>query len=204
FVDGQALYRSSKEAFGYTHPNYDVQKLTDKIAAQKDWQVAKIYFYTGIPERSEDQFWHGFWVAKLAVMGTRRIGVFTRPLRYADQKIECRHCHKKEIVRVAREKGIDVRLALDVVRLALHDSYDVGLIFSQDQDLSEVVDEVRELSKRQKRWIKLASAYPVSASYANGRGINGMAWIPIDKSLYDSCIDPADYRPRDVFNPAFP
>jgi len=34
------------------------------------------------------------------------------------------------------EKGIDVRLALDVVRMALGNLY-VALIFSQDQDLSE-------------------------------------------------------------------
>jgi uncharacterized LabA/DUF88 family protein len=36
------------------------------------------------------------------------------------------------------EKGVDVRIALDVIRLAHRAEYDVALLFSQDQDLSEV------------------------------------------------------------------
>ena len=34
---------------------------------------------------------------------------------------------------------MDVRLAVDVVRMAREKLYDVALIFSQDQDLSEAV-----------------------------------------------------------------
>ena len=31
FVDGQNLYHAAKAAFGYTYPNYDVQKLSAEI-----------------------------------------------------------------------------------------------------------------------------------------------------------------------------
>ena len=47
------------------------------------------------------------------------------------------------------EKGIDVRLALDVVPMARENLYDVALIFSQDQDLSEAADEVKAISVQQ-------------------------------------------------------
>jgi uncharacterized LabA/DUF88 family protein len=43
------------------------------------------------------------------------------------------------MVLVGEEKGMDVRLAVDVVRMAREKLYDVALIFSQDQDLSEAV-----------------------------------------------------------------
>jgi uncharacterized LabA/DUF88 family protein len=41
------------------------------------------------------------------------------------------------------EKGIDVRLAIAVIRKAHRQEFDVPLIFSQDQDLSEVARELR-------------------------------------------------------------
>lgn len=50
---------------------------------------------------------------------------------------------------VAEDKGIDVRLALDVIRFGIREEYDVALIFSQDQDLSEVADEVAASAREQ-------------------------------------------------------
>lgn len=87
-----------------------------------------------------------------------------------------------------------MRLALDVVRFALERRFDVGLVFSQDQDLSEVADEGRRISAVQDRWLKLACAFPVSPTYQNRRGINGTDWIRIDRRFYDACLDPNDYR----------
>ena len=69
------------------------------------------------------------------------------------------------------------------------------MCFSQDQDLSEVADEIRVISAEQNRWIKMASAYPKSPTTANQRGINSTDWIAIDRKMYDTCIDPKDYRP---------
>ena len=74
--------------------------------------------------------------------------------------------------------------------------YDVALIFSQDQDLSEVADEVRSISVSQNRWIKVACAFPVSPAVSNPRGINRTDWVPIDRATYDACLDPNDYRPK--------
>jgi hypothetical protein len=97
-------------------------------------------------------------------------------------------------VAVGREKGVDVRLALDVVRLTRSGDLDVAVLLSQDQDLSEVADEVRAISVAQSRWIKTACAFPVSPTARNRRGINGTEWIRIDRALYDGCLDPTDYR----------
>ena len=93
-------------------------------------------------------------------------------------------------------KGVDVRIALDVVGKVLEDVCDVALVFSQDQDLSEVADEVRKIARRTGRWIKIASAFPVGPTSRNRRGINNTDWIRIDKKTYDQCIDPRDYRPK--------
>ncbi len=92
------------------------------------------------------------------------------------------------------EKGIDVRLALDIINLAHKRGYDVALVLSQDQDLSEVADELRIITKEQNRWIKISSAFPYSPTVKNTRGINNTEWMKIDRTIYDACLDPKDYR----------
>jgi hypothetical protein len=92
------------------------------------------------------------------------------------------------------EKGIDVRIALDVLAGAMNHDYDVAVIFSQDQDLSEAATEVRTIARQQDRWIKVACAYPWSPAAHNKRGINSTDWLKIDRATYDKCIDPKDYR----------
>lgn len=157
--------------------------------------LSAIHFYTGVPDPADNPSWHHFWTAKLAVMGTRGIHTFSRPLRYRNQTVVLPSGETTTIL-VGQEKGVDVRIALDVVRLAREESYDVALLFSQDQDLSEVADEVRKISSLQKRWIKVASAFPISPTATNRRGINNTEWIKIDRTTYDTCLDPNDYRPK--------
>jgi hypothetical protein len=96
---------------------------------------------------------------------------------------------------VGHEKGIDIRIALDVVRLARDGRYDVALIFSQDQDLSEAVEAVKEIARAQNRWIKVAGAFPVGPATRNRRGIDRTDWVRIGRAEYDTCIDPSTYRP---------
>lgn len=193
FVDGQNLFYSAKEAFGCEYPNYDPNLLGQGICLMKKWIFKETHFYTGVPDRRDDAFWNHFWVAKMAVMGTRGVYTFSRRLHYRNQTVILPD-GKATTILVGQEKGIDIRIALDVVRLARDNQYDVAIIFSQDQDLSEVADEVKYLSKQQNRWIKVACAFPVSPTYHNNRGINGTEWIEIDRKLYCECLDSNDYR----------
>ena len=84
-----------------------------------------------------------------------------------------------------QEEGIDVRIAVDVVSLAWQHAFDLALILSQDQDLSEVAREIRDIARRQDRWIEIASAFPVSPAATNRKGINWTDWI---RMTYDSCL----------------
>jgi hypothetical protein len=65
-----------------------------------------------------------------------------------------------QTVPIPREKGIDLRLALDLLRLARHGEFEVALIFSQDSDLAEVVQEIDALRKEMDRWLVVDCAYP--------------------------------------------
>jgi len=193
FVDGQNLFHAAKSAFGYTYPNYSPRTLAQAVCDRQEWTLTAVRFYTGIPDAADNATWHNFWTRKLAVMGTRNIHCFARPLRYRNQTVALPGGGQKTIL-VGQEKGIDIRLALDVVKLARKRDLDVALVFSQDQDLTEVADEIRSIVQEQRRWIKMACAFPFSPATSNRRGIDKTDWIPIDRPTYESCIDPNDYR----------
>ncbi|MBL8115020.1 MAG: NYN domain-containing protein [Acidobacteria bacterium] len=195
FFDGQNLFHAAREAFGYSYPNFDPLALALAVSQQKGWNLTTVRFYTGVPDPRESPFWNHFWAAKLAQMGRDGIRPSSRPLRYRSE-VKTLSDGSQQTVSIGYEKGIDVRLALDVVRGTLEGTLDVALIFSQDQDLAELSDEVRSIAQSHGRWIKIASAYPQSATSRNRRGIDRTDWIPIDRGAYDACLDPRDYRPR--------
>jgi uncharacterized LabA/DUF88 family protein len=196
FVDGQNLFHAAREAFGYTYPNFDISALARRICDNSGWALVQARFYTGIPDPVDDAFWHGFWSAKLAVMGRQGVRVFSRTLRYRNKAVTLPDGSIHTFLS-GEEKGIDVRIALDVIRMAHRKQYDVALIVSQDQDLSEAAEEIRSIAREQSRWIKVASAFPVSPTSRNRRGIDKTDWIRIDRAMYDACLDRRDYRPKE-------
>lgn len=177
FVDGQNLYHAAKDCFAYHYPNYDIRLLAEAVCAMRtQWTLSQVRFYTGVPPMAEDAFWHTFWQAKLLAMNRQKIYTFKRQTRNRT------------------EKGIDVQIAIDAIRSAHNGAADVLLIFSQDQDLSGVVNVVKTIAREQSRWIQVACAFPYHPTAPNSRGINNSEWIRIDRALYDACIDPRDYR----------
>lgn len=195
FFDGQNLFYAAKYAFGYNWPNYDPLKLASAVCQAQGWQLDATNFYTGLPSPQDDPFWNHFWTAKLAQLARVGVRTFSRHLKYRNQTVPLPGGGITTVL-VGSEKGIDVRLALDVVAAARDNTCDVALIFSQDQDLSEVADEVRAISVQQNRWLKLACAFPISPTYTNTRGIAKTEWVRIDRATYDANLDPRDYRPK--------
>ena len=118
------------------------------------------------------------------------------PMRQRQQTRQDATYRSRKSVQTTGASSIDLRIAIDVIRLAHTNVYDLALIFCRDQDFSEVADEVKLISKSTNRWIKVASGYPFSPAVRNYRGINNTQWIPISRTLYDTCLDKRDYRPK--------
>jgi uncharacterized LabA/DUF88 family protein len=193
FVDGQNLFHRARRAFGCAFPNYDPLALATTVCGARGWDLREVRFYTGVPDPAHDAPWSRFWTGKTATMGRQGVVVFTRRLKYRTQRVALPDGGRQRVL-VAEEKGIDVRIAVDIIRLAHRRAYDVGLLFSQDQDFSEVAREIRTIAREQDRWIKLACAFPVGPGNGNQRGVDHTDWIGIDRSLYERCVDPRDYR----------
>jgi uncharacterized LabA/DUF88 family protein len=198
FFDGQNLFHAAKRAFGHAYPSYDPVALSRLICDRHDdWGLYGVRFYTGVPDAADQPFWNHFWTAKGAQMGREGVTLFTRRLMYRNKKIRLPDGSKVSVL-TGDEKGVDTRIAIDVIRGAHRKEYDVAVIFSQDQDLSEAVDEVKVISMEQDRWIKTCCAFPSSPAVPNARGINKTDWIRLERADYDNCLDARDYRPKEA------
>ena len=201
FIDVQNLYVAVKEGFRYQLPNFDPIKLSQAITdIMPNRELVKVHLYTGIHSREENAFWHDFWRNKLrALEENPLISIFTKQLLYRDIKVRDKS-GKEFSVRRAAEKGIDLRIGLDLVRLAVNSAYDVAIIFSQDSDLEEAVNEVHAIRQYFDRWIFLECAFPENPDRPP-RGIRNTQWRVITQEMYNKCVDPRDYRPFPTAKP---
>ena len=182
FFDCQNLFGIARKWWAYTYPNFNPIELSKLVARQnQDWTLTGIRLYTGIHDFSKNPKLNQFWNRKLNAHKLKdpRVCVYTTPLLYT--------------VNGAKEKGIDIRIALDLIRMARLNEYDVAVLFSQDSDFKEVATEIRDIAYEKQRWIKIASICLCHKSTDSVRGIDKTDWLKISKSDYDNCIDHTNY-----------
>ena len=196
FIDGQNLFMQAKRLFGYRTPNFDPLALHSEMCAVAGMRTGPVRFYTGIPSPKHQPRWHAFWSNKTQAMEDDGITVTTRPLRYRKRRIFDEDGDVEFMVQ-AEEKGIDIRIALDLVRMARRDELTAAIIYSQDQDLNEVVSEIEAIGELKGIEIKLASAFATGPKSDFDRGINRTEWLRFDQSIYDRCIDQRNYFPKE-------
>jgi len=195
FIDGANLSNWAKRCFGYKYANYDIAKLVAHVVGlEPNRNLVSSCFYIGIPTHLDDLQSFNWWSKKLTAMGRTGVKVERRYLKRRELRIHLEGIvHFDTTVPRLQEKGIDLKLGLDLVRMARNKTFDYAIIFSQDGDLVEAVEEVHEIAKEQKRWIQLECAHPVAAGI-DSRPIKRTIPRQITKAIYDPCIDPTDYR----------
>jgi uncharacterized LabA/DUF88 family protein len=145
FIDYQNCYGAARDAFhrpgaaaryGHFVPRLMAETLASKGGASHDLSFVGVYCGVANPER--DSRTAAARQRQLAAW-QRRGGVtaVTRQLRYP------RGWPRER----ALEKGIDVKLAIDAIMLAVRREYDIGIIASCDSDLEPVAEALLELQK---------------------------------------------------------
>lgn len=194
FIDGQNLFQQARRLFGRKQPDFDPVALHREVSELAGFAPGEVRFYTGLPAANRQPHWHRFWRNKVLAMKRAGVAVTTRPLRYRQRRLYDED-GELEVITQAEEKGIDIRIALDLVRMARRGELDAAIIYSQDQDLNEVVSEIEAIGLNQGRDIPLVSAFPSSPDSDFDRGIDRTQWLRIDWATYARCIDETDYVP---------
>ncbi|MBA3268580.1 MAG: NYN domain-containing protein [Acidimicrobiia bacterium] len=142
FIDYQNIYNLGREAFGEKNAapwcgQFSPLMVANEIVKRREDSVLeKVHLYRGMPSSRKD--------AKGSAACSRQINAWSklpkvratwRPLRYPyDWPNE-----------KAEEKGVDVNLAVDFLMGAVHDEYDVGVLFSGDSDMKPLLFAVEDL-----------------------------------------------------------
>jgi hypothetical protein len=87
-----------------------------------------------------------------------------------------------------------VSLAIDLIRMTYEQAYEAAIIISQDADFGPAVKLAKEIAKAQGRYLYFESAFAAGGNATYDRGVPGTFWVAIDKAMYDTCLDPTDYR----------
>lgn len=188
FMDAQNIYHLAREAWApkpaqgwspYSFPSYDVERLANLLVLTKPDRVLQgIRFYTGVPSVQQNAFWHDFWTNKLRHLANRHVYIY-----------------KGRINPTGQEKGVDVSIAIDLIKLTYEKAYEVAIIASQDWDFGPAIKLAKEIAKNQHRTLEFESAFPFDAtSQTNDRGVPGTEWKHITKQMYDACYDTREYR----------
>lgn len=220
FVDGQNLFRSALDAFGPTHqvPRYDALRLAERVTRDARLGcLTDVYFYTGVHTAAVKPALAEFWRRKLDAMSRQvgesgaRMHVWSAPLRYTQiqspesARLTPPHAHPTHADpapratpwHVGHEKGVDVRIAVDLVRTVRRDRPQSVLLFSQDTDLALAVAEATAVAAERGEPLHCVTAYPAGGQHpARQRAIPGTRALPLSQALYEQCLDPNDYWPR--------
>lgn len=142
FVDGQNCYRGARRAYcgdaaparcGQVYPHMLGQHLCERSDVRRSLVAVRIY--RGLPSRVRDP--KGYSAAQRQVAAWRRqplVDAWTRPLSYASDG-------------TAREKGVDTKLAVDMVLMAQRNEFDVAVLVSDDTDFVPALEAVVEIKR---------------------------------------------------------
>ena len=163
------------------------------VARQPNRAVIGIFYYIGVPKVEHDSRSHGWWDRKITAMGRLGVKTIRRHLKPRELNISISGVvhHNSKYTKLI-EKGIDLRLGLDLIKHTIDQNFDIAIIFSQDGDLAEAVQDAYQIASRQRRRILIECAYPVDGVNPQ-YGIKQAHPIEFDRVLYDSCLDPTDY-----------
>lgn len=181
FIDGSNMRHSARTAFGEAFANFNPLALAEIVCASRGWTVVGVNLYLGVPDVRVAEDAHYASVKRCARWRRQGVKVFTRTLQ-------------EDGTGSLREKGIDVRMALDAIALYRKGAFDVALLFTQDQDFAELASEIKALAREDGRWVQVASAFPDKGT---GRGgVYGTLPIVIDQETFAQALDTAENRQR--------
>lgn len=142
FIDYQNAYRAARDAFhdhavdphwaGQVHPTA-LGALITRLSGDQGRVLHQVRMYRGLPSSSKDPKGYGAARRQIAAWEKLpRVEVTARPLRYPWDYPATK----------PEEKGIDVKIALDFVMMAVRGEYEVGVLMSGDTDLLPALEEV--------------------------------------------------------------
>lgn len=194
YVDAQNVYRGARDCFGTGASAPHVAGQVDPIALGAlicsrpppgmMRSLSEVRVYTGRPESGKQPRAYAAHMRQCAAWQRAGAVVIPRTLRYPPAWP----------AEKAREKGIDVQLAIDFVADAVYGRYDAGIIFSTDTDLRPALEFVANRFRGSPR--AESAAWKGQGANKGVRALNPRpTWCHyLDANDYLAAHDPTDYN----------
>jgi len=164
FIDGSNFYHSLKQQNLLSIFSYK----DFVLELSKEFDIQRVFFYDAIKDQtiessqySAQQAFHQKLIKEIPNLVIR-----SRKLKYLKENLNikfalkknsfCEKCFKKinqflldaGLMRLKKEKGVDVMLVCDLVKHAFQNEYDTALLASGDADFVPAVELVQQLGKQ--------------------------------------------------------
>jgi len=166
FIDGSNLYHGMHDVLG--NVNIDYEKFIQKIVDER--YLVRTYYYTPVINRDE---------AEGQYHSQHRFLTYLNDIPYFQVRFGKLVRQGENLV----EKSIDVRLAIDMVRYAVMNYYDVAILISGDGDFVPAVDAVKEAGKQVE-----CAFFPQETSTILKQSTD--IFIELDENFLSDCILP--------------
>jgi len=139
FIDGSNFYHGLKENFGFA--NIDFEHLVNSLINPNKQKLIRVYYYNAPVNKEEEPEKY---------KNQQKFFNYLKNLAFFEVKLGRLEKRKSGVV----EKGVDVKLAVDMVMLAVKNAYDLAILISADGDFADAVQAVKDMGKH------IVVAYP--------------------------------------------
>lgn len=172
YIDGGNFYNLALKRIGCHEVDFNFDKFANFLVGDRELILPGKRFYIGTVRGKDDNhettkamsnqtrlfriLERNNWTIKTSKLRTR-----TETIKIDDRFKDYQQLLAKGIKEItyqrAREKGIDVKLATDLLVGALDDRYDVAVIVSSDSDLAPAMDIVRKKFHKKIEYVSFSS-----------------------------------------------
>lgn len=202
FIDGSNWYHALKENGVTDTIRLDYAKISEKLVMDREWVETRYYGVQLDQESNPELYAKNRRFLSLLDNDDEKISVplgriearsESNPL--AEELAEFIRSHRdlppeagRKLVELAREyqeetrykeKGVDVQLAIDMVRLAMEKRYDTAYLLSADGDFTPAVDTVTEMGK---------TVFAACPNFGSALNEHCKTFLPLRSDWFDDCF----------------
>jgi uncharacterized LabA/DUF88 family protein len=144
FIDGSNLYHGLKANIGKTKINFE--KFVNKLVNGRE--LVRTYYYNVPINQTEDPI--NYKAQQRFFSRLDRISYFETILGRLSPRErihKCPNCQHENKIIFHNEKGVDVKIAVDMLSMATKNLYDVAILVTGDGDFDKAIKEVKDLGK---------------------------------------------------------
>jgi len=200
-IDGSNFYHLVLKKFGLEETQFDFESFAVFLANGRIISDTGKRFYTGTVREKEGDIRtkeamskqtalftaliHSHWEIRKSKLQTRteKIPIDDRVVDYENiLKLGIKHFEFSRL----REKGIDVKLATDLIVGAIDNQYDVAIIVSSDSDLMPAIDWVRYRKRKKIEYVGFSIPDDINPNNSTNPSISLIAKTDIKRILVES------------------